>query len=216
MRRQVLEEDSAWAPVIGWQDEPDRGCNLVKICTWDRAGLFGQIAGSLSATGLNILGAQIFTRADAIVLDAFFVNDAKTANLATSEQHEKFDSLLRKVLTDDVNLSALIKKRISQPLYEAYANERIPTRIHFDNEASDTRTLIEIETEDHIGLLYTISQTLAELALDISGARIVTERGAAIDSFYVRELDGGKIESPARQIFVENKLYQAISRMNAT
>ena len=71
----------------------------------------------------------------------------------------------------------------------------MPTQIHFDNEASETRTLIEIETEDRLGLLYMISQTFAELAVDIAGARIVTERGAAIDSFYVRELDGGKIVS---------------------
>jgi [protein-PII] uridylyltransferase len=82
----------------------------------------------------------------------------------------------------------------------------MPTQISFDNEISETRTLIEIETEDRLGLLYTISQTFAELAVDIAGARIVTERGAAIDSFYVRELDGGKIESPARRILIENKL----------
>ena len=48
-----------------------------------------------------------------------------------------------------------------------------------------------------------ISQTFSELAVDISGARIVTERGAAIDSFYVRELDGGKIVSPERQLLIE-------------
>jgi [protein-PII] uridylyltransferase len=159
---------------------------------------------------LNILSAQIFTRTDNLVLDTFFVNDAKTGNLATREQHAKFGNLLDKVLTGDVDLAALIKRQIAQPLYQAYAGERIPTQISFDNEASETRTLIEIETEDHVGLLYTISQTLAELALDISGARIVTERGAAIDSFYVRELDGGKIESPARQISIENNLRQAI------
>jgi [protein-PII] uridylyltransferase len=210
MRQQVLEDENAWVPVIAWQDEPDRGCNLVRVCTWDRAGLFGKIAGSLSACGLNILSAQIFTRTDNIVLDTFFVNDAKTGNLATREQHAKFGNLLDKVLTGDVDLAALIKRQIAQPLYQAYAGERIPTQISFDNEASETRTLIEIETEDHVGLLYTISQTLAELALDISGARIVTERGAAIDSFYVRELDGGKIESPARQISIENNLRQAI------
>jgi UTP:GlnB (protein PII) uridylyltransferase len=80
-----------------------------------------------------------------------------------------------------------------QPVYQAYAGERLATQIYFDNGASDTRTLIEIETEDRLGLLYVISQSFAELALDISAARIVTERGAAIDSFYVCELDGGKV-----------------------
>ncbi len=50
--------------------------------------------------------------------------------------------------------------------------------------------------------------------MDIAGARIVTERGAAIDSFYVRELDGGKIISIERQKLIENKLREAISQLD--
>jgi [protein-PII] uridylyltransferase len=217
MRRLVFETDRALVPVTAWLDEPDRGYNLVKICTWDRAGLFGKIAGSLSAAGMNILGAQIFTRTDGIALDDFFVNDSRTGNLATREQHDKFAALLEKVLTgEDVDLRALIVRQITnRPVYQAYAGERMATEIHFDNEASETRTLIEIETEDRLGLLYVISQTFAELAVDIAGARIVTERGAAIDSFFVRELDGGKIESPARRLLIEDKLRQAISHLEA-
>ena len=91
LHRQVLEDGKAWSPLTAWQDEPNRGYNLVKVCTWDRAGLFSKIAGSFSAVGLNILGAQIFTRADGVALDTFFVNDAATGNLATREQHDKFD-----------------------------------------------------------------------------------------------------------------------------
>jgi len=217
MHRLVFDTDRALAPVTAWLDEPDRGYNLVKICTWDRAGLFGKIAGSLSAAGMNILGAQIFTRSDGIALDEFFVNDARTGNLATREQHDKFAALLEKVLAgEDVDLRALIVRQITnRPAYQAYAGERMATEIHFDNGASETRTLIEIETEDRLGLLYAISQTFAELSVDIAGARIVTERGAAIDSFFVRELDGGKIESPARRILIEARLLEVIRRLEA-
>jgi len=141
-----------------------------KICTWDRAGLFSKIAGSFSAVGLNILSAQIFTRSDGVVLDKFFVNDAKTGNLAPRERQDKFTALLGKVLNNEgLDLAALIAREInSQPAYQAYAGERLATQIYFDNGASDTRTLVEIETEDRLGLLYVISQTFTELALDIS------------------------------------------------
>src|SRR5581483_11802016 len=195
----------------------DRGYSVAKVCTWDRAGLFSKIAGCLSASGLNILSAQIFTRSDGIALDEFFVTDGRTGNLATKDEHEKFDALMEKVLTGlDVDLSALIKKQIAtQPQYLPYAGEKLPTKIHFDNTASEMRTVIEIETEDHLGLLYAISQTFAEWEVDVTGARIVTERGAAIDNFYVRELDGGKIEAPSRRVLIENKLREAIKQLAA-
>jgi [protein-PII] uridylyltransferase len=215
MHRLIRENDRALAPVTAWLNEPDRGYNTVKICTWDRAGLFGKIAGSLSACGLNILGAQIFTRTDGIALDTFYVNDARTGNLAEREQHDQFAALLEKVLNNDpVDLPAIIARQLPRRTnYHPYAGEKIGTEIKFDNNASDTRTLIEVETEDRLGLLYAISGNLAELALDISGARIVTERGAAIDTFYVCETDGRKVTIPERLASIEARLQEVIPKL---
>ncbi len=215
MHRLIMENSRALAPVTAWIDERDRGYSLVKVCTWDRAGLFGKIAGSLSANGLNILGAQIFTRADGIALDTFFVNDGRTGNLAERTQREKFSDLLDKVLTGEtVDFQSLIARQTaSRSSYAAYFGERMETQIHIDNEVSDERTLIEVETEDRLGLLYTISQTLSELNLDIAAARIVTERGAAIDSFYVSDVDDGKITSPERLTVMGQRLREAIGKL---
>jgi len=215
MHRLILENARALAPVSAWIDERDRGYSLVKVCTWDRAGLFSKIAGSLSAAGLNILGAQIFTRTDGVALDTFFVNDARTGSLAEREQRDKFSDLLEKVLTGElVDFQTLIARQTaSRSTYSAYLGERMETQIHFDNEASEERTLIEIETEDRLGLLYTISQTLAELHLDIAAARIVTERGAAIDNFYVSDVATGKISSPERLARIAARLREAIGKL---
>jgi [protein-PII] uridylyltransferase len=213
---QTSEEEDALAPVVNWHNEPDRGYNAVKICTWDRAGLFRKIAGSFSAAGLNILSAQIFTRTDGIALDTYFVADAITGNLAGLDQRERFENVIHKALTgEEVDFPALIgRQKITRPLYQAYTGEKIATQIRLDNDASESRTLIEIETEDRIGLLYTIAQTLTELALDISAAKICTERGAALDSFYVRELAGGKVLAPERHRTIERQLRHAIHALD--
>ena len=217
MHRLVAEGNRALVPATAWIDERDRGYSLAKVCTWDRAGLFGKIAGALSASGLNILGAQIFTRTDGIAIDTFFVNDARTGALAEKEQREKFSELLEKVLTgENINLHQLIARRtFSQPHYTAYFGERLETQIRFDNAASEGRTLIEIETEDRLGLLHAISQTFAGLKLDISAARIVTERGAALDNFYIREIGGGQIDLTARGPEIEIALRTAIGQLEA-
>jgi len=216
MRQQIAETDQALVPVVSWSDEPDRGYSAVKICTWDRAGLFRQIAGSLSASGLNILSAQIFSRADGIALDTFFVTDARKGHVGNAEQREKFDELLAKALTgEELDFHALIaRQKITVPLYQAYTGEHMPIRVHIDNESSDARTVIEVESEDRLGLLYEISQTLTELELDISAAKICTERGAAIDSFYVHEIESGKVSEAGRLLRVERALREAIAALN--
>jgi len=99
MRLQISEDESPLAPVVNWHNLPDRACNEVKVCTWDRAGLFRKIAGSLSAAGLNILSAQIFTRSDGIVLDTFYVTDARTGSLAGADQRDGFEKVIHKSLT---------------------------------------------------------------------------------------------------------------------
>jgi [protein-PII] uridylyltransferase len=214
MRLQVEEGEKALEPVLDWHNEPDRGYTAVKVCTWDRHGLFSKIAGSFTAAGLNILNAQIFTRNDGIILDTFYVIDAKTGLLAGKDERDRFEKFLNQSLTGEIDVSALIAwKSVAQPLYQSLAGERIPTVIRFDNETSDTRTVIDLETEDHVGLLYTISQVLAELDLDISVAKISTEKGAAIDSFYVSERDGGKVLSAERQREIERELTAAITRL---
>lgn len=215
IRLQIMQDDKPLAPVVNLHNEPDRGYSVVRVCTWDRAGLFAKMAGSLSAVGLTILSAQIFTRSDGIALDTFFVTDALTGKLATAEQRDEFEQLLTRVLQDEeLDLYKLIaQQRFSRPLYQAYAGEQMPTQISFDNDVSDTRTFVEIQTEDRVGLLYMIARTLTDLELDISTARILTEKGAAIDSFYVRELDGGKILSTERQKAIERRLIHALAAM---
>lgn len=198
-------------PVALWQDELDRGYSVVRVATWDRAGLFSRICGSLTAAGLDILSAEIFTRGDSIAIDAFSVVEAGRGTLVGATQQELFARYLREAVCAGTDLGDLIRaRRAAQPAHEPGHLEPLPTAIRFDNHTAETRTVIEIETEDRVGLLYAIAQALWFLGLDISVAKICTERGAAFDSFYVCTPNGLKIESPAQQKEVATRLRAAI------
>jgi [protein-PII] uridylyltransferase len=215
---QLAIEEMALTPVIAWHNQPNKGFAEVKICTFDRNGLFAKIAGSLSAVGLNILSAYIFTRNDSIAIDTFYVTDSQTGKTPRPEQRQEFKELLTEVLYGkkaDFE-SYIARHRTSNVLYQALEGERIPTKITFINDISDTLTVIEIETEDKIGLLYRISQCLNELNLDISIAKICTEKGAAIDSFYVSKIGGGKIISENEQKLIANRIRNAIEDRTTT
>ena len=217
MHHQLTEEERALEPIITWHNEPDRGYTTLKICTWDRLGLFSKIAGSLSAAGLNILSSQSFTRADGIALDTFFITDAQGGMLVNRDGRDEFEKVLLQVLADEnPDLPALIaRQRTARPLYQSHEGERIPTRISIDNNSSTTRTIIEVETEDRIGLLYTIAQVFAELQFDIGVAKILTEKGAAVDTFYVTDILGHKIEEAAALKLIERRLRESIAALDA-
>ena len=213
IRLQLSEsEENALTPVITWHNEPDRGYTVVIVCTWDRDGLFSQITGCLTAAGLNILSAEILTRYDGVILDTFWVTDARTGLLAHREEREMFEGLAHKVLTGvTIDLPALIAKTKTAPSpYKSIDGERIPTIISLDNATSDIRTIIDIQTEDRPGLLYDISRTLAALNVNVYLAKISTEKGAAIDSFYVTEHNGAKVLLPEREKAIQLKLRHAV------
>ena len=214
---QVCKEDRALEPAIAWNDAPDRGYSSVRICTWDRAGLFSKIAGSLTAVELSICSARIFSRADGLIFDTFFVVDAITGNLPSREKQQKFDTVLKSVLTEQSELnSVLARLKIGQPIYNYLEGERLPIIVHVDNNTSESHTVVDIETEDRLGLLFTLSKAMSQLDLDISTAKITTEKGAAIDSFYVRDIIKGKITQPERLKNIEIQLRASIANLETS
>jgi [protein-PII] uridylyltransferase len=205
-------EVNALTPIITWQNEPDRGYTSVTVCTWDRDRLFSNITGCLTATGLNILSAEILTRTDGVILDTFCVTDARTGLLANRDERDKFEHLMHKILTGGaVDLPGLITK--TKPVrvnYQSIGGEQIPTLIELDNTTSETRTIIDLQAEDRVGLLYDISKALADLNVNLLLAKILTEKGAAIDTFYVCERGGAKLPEGERHDAVKKRLYKAV------
>ena len=71
-----------------------------------------------------------------------------------------------------------------------------PPVVRFEEpETPDGRTVIEVRANDEPGLVYTIAATLAELGMDISFAKIATEKNQALDIFYVSNAEGSALSS---------------------
>ncbi len=212
MHLQLSEDDRALEPALLWLDEADRGYTGVHVCTWDRAGLFSKLTGALAAAGLNILAAQIYTRADDIVMDDFFVVDARTGKLPEPAVRQRFDRIISDVLARGLDpAKAIAKAQKYAPLYRA-AGETIPTTVRIDNRTSDSCTVIDVEAEDRVGLLYDVARTLHEMELNVVLAKIVTEKGAAIDTFYVTGRDRRKITEAERHREIERQIREAVAQ----
>jgi [protein-PII] uridylyltransferase len=82
----------------------------------------------------------------------------------------------------------------------------VPVRVSVDNGASDFFTVIEVEAPDRIGLLFDVTRTLAELRLDVHLAKVATYGGRVVDTFYVRDELGRKVEDDERIAELERAL----------
>ena len=59
--------------------------------------------------------------------------------------------------------------------------------------------------------LFALAATLHDLQLDIGLAKIVTEKGAAIDTFYITGPDGEKIGDEDRQRVITRRIREAVA-----
>lgn len=178
-------------PMVEWKDDLNRSFTVVNVVTWDRAGLFYRLAGAFSVAGLNILSAKVISRADHIAIDTFHVVEPGRGPVQNQSALELFRKTVEDALVQNKDLLPDIlaqarKVRVSRLSQEERAlHGNVPPVVEVYHELDLKRTIIEIQAQDQIGLLYRIARVIFEHSFDITFARINTERGIAIDTFYV-------------------------------
>ena len=204
--RQLAKDDPAavLTPVLKWTAKPEQGCSELTLVTWDRQLLLAKIAGALSANNINILGADLFLRQDRLVLDVFRVCTTKLAPVTDQKTIDSVAALIEKTFTGKpVSFDRLVDKNFltSSPEPPPEWQREFPAYVSVSNKSHPEFTVIEFQAVDRIGLLYDVFMAIGNLGLEITNARINTEKGAAIDSFFVTDARGLKIEDT-------NLLYQ--------
>lgn len=208
--------EPALTPAVKWEAFPRLGHSTVSLCTWDGQRLLANIAGSLSLVPLNILSADIYTRGDNVVLDVFRVCDLQARAVADENDFALVEATLRRAVADpDFDFRPLLQQARQEAGNQKRGEIGFPTTIATDNRVHPDYTLVQIQTPDRLGLLYDLLSALAEERISIALSRISTEKGAAVDTFYV--IDGitrGKITDRVRIEALQKRLRDAALRKN--
>ena len=170
-----------------------------------------KICGVLTASNLNILGARIVTTLDGRVLDVFYVNKLGKSTSKENEVWEKINSDLISVIKGKKDVDQLVDKRKSGSASYEKVIPKYPPRIEFDNNSSETSSVIDIYTHDRVGLLYDVAKTLDKLRLNINYAKISTKVDQVVDVLYVSTRAGKKITDQKRIDRIKNALMDAIT-----
>jgi len=206
-RKIYVEGAPAFAPALRWEALPEQGHSVVSIATWEQRHLLASIAGAFAVASLNILSADIFIRGDNLVLDVFRVQNQKLGPVTNPAEMETVESNLQLALgAESFDFAPLIsnvrgRKATRRPEID------FPTRISIENKSHPSCTLIQVETPDRLGLLYDLVACLGRNNIYITLSRISTDKGAAIDTFYVTDAntrgkltDAGRVSELQRQL----------------
>ncbi|MFT7640588.1 MAG: [protein-PII] uridylyltransferase [Pirellulaceae bacterium] len=176
-------------------------------------GLFSTLTGAISSKRMQIFSADINTLAGGLVLDRFYVNDL---NQEGEPSQERIDDVTRSLVEalrfPAENRPSFKKKWGDREPDEGESLPRMPTQVKIDNATSEMHTIIDIFTNNRIGLLYSITRALFELDLSVSLAKIGTHLDQVVDVFYVTDLDGNTVESESKLEQVRQELLKAIDQ----
>ena len=218
--RFVRDADNREAPVaIDTRIDRGRAMTELTVYTADHPGLFSRIAGAMALSGANIVAAQIFTTTDGMALDTFVIQEAGGAGESAAAAFDKPERLARlstrieQALSGRIRLKEQLEKR--PPFQSRAAVFTVPPRVIFDNKASRTHTVIEVNGRDRPGLLYDVTNALTELGLSIGAAKIATYGERVVDVFYVKDVFGHKVDEEPKLKRIRERLLTALAGPDA-
>jgi [protein-PII] uridylyltransferase len=173
--------------------DPLEASSRLTVVARDKPFLFASFAGAISSFGLDILKAEAFSNATGVVLDTFVLADPKRMLQQNPGEADRLSDLIQRIALGKTDAPRLMRGRaLPQP-----GKRSTPPQVQFDSEACPTATLVEIETEDRPGLLYSLTTVFSSNACNIDVVLVDTKGHRAIDVFYVAH-EGRKL-SPEMQ-----------------
>jgi len=190
---------------VAVQIDRQNGMYRVSIVARDMPFLFASLAGAVSSFGMDILKAEAFSNSKGVILDTFVFADPKRTLELNPTEMERLQETLERVALGKADIDALLRSR---PLPARLKRRTVRASVHFDSDACETATLVEIIAEDRPRLLYDLAAAISSTGCNIDVVLIDTEGHKAIDVFYVAS-DGKKLTSDIQAV-LEKKLLERL------
>ncbi len=185
-------------PVFTWEDKSTEGCSKFSVAGPDRRLLLGRCAGALAAENLSIISADFYRRTDDLVLDVFRVTTHNFTAVSQESTRRRVQASLEEALqTEDFHFTHKLTAIRSANKTNTDLAAEIPQWIYVNNRISDDNTVIELQAIDRIALLYDVFRAIGATGVNVTHARISTERGVAVDSIYIQTADRQKVTDTA-------------------
>lgn len=175
----------------------DQNVTEVIVLTRDTPGTLAKIAGAMSACSVDILTAEIVSTRRGLVLDIFRITPLHSTSPIKPHRLERVTRTLMDILDGILDVNEALQKRLGETRLAPRPAPTIKTEVRTYQDLSDDYTVIEVHAKDRPGLLYELASALHINGVDTHTAKLDKLGNKAIDTFYVADINGGKL-SPKR------------------
>jgi [protein-PII] uridylyltransferase len=166
------------------------------LCTRDVHGLYANVAGVLTAHGINILGANVYSARSGVALEVYRLTTPPGGEAERRQLWAKLEQALTDVLTGRQRVAELLARR-PRPMGGDLLPSRKPATVAVSNEESDFYTIVDITANDRLGLLHDLTRTIADHGCEIYISKAATVLDQVTDTFYLKDGQGKKLSDPA-------------------
>jgi [protein-PII] uridylyltransferase len=197
---------------LRWINRDNRGYTELVVTTMNRPLLIEKVACALAASQINVIAADVYTSTDGITCDIFHVCTEDQLAVTHAGTKKKVEETFSKLIQKDTYDSSkhLKKKRNFLQKDTTEGGLPFPVQAFVNNQASQQFTAIEVQALDRIGLLHDIFLNIGKCGLVTVHARICTEKGAAMDTIYVSNMDGSKVTDPEMISHLEHTIQRLV------
>lgn len=190
-------------PVVEVRRSERMGGILILLYLPDRKDLFLRAVAAIGKCSLSVVDARVHTTRHGWALDTFLVTD-RYEREDEEALSRKITREMMKLLTGDGPLPPAPKGKLSR------RSRHFPTRTVVTTlpDESGRAWILNIICTDRPGLLYSISEVLAQYSINLQTARIATLGERAEDVFLI---DGPVLSDDETLLEVEAKLVEAVA-----
>lgn len=203
----ILKHKNKAEPLVLINKKSSRGNSLLFIYMKDRKNIFSTTTRAIEKLGLNVLDARIITNKNDFVLDTFVVIENNGDLIKTEERCNEIKARILKGL----NSTSVFPEQGKWIENRRLRSFNLPSRVTFEEDKKNDRTIMEVNTIDRPGVLSRISTAMDLCGAKLHGAKIATYGERVEDIFYLRNDENKAIDDPLKFECLKNSILDALS-----
>jgi len=169
--------------------QSERGGSALFIYAPITEQLFSRTTALLDQLGLSITDARIITSKRGYAVDTYLLLNPDGEPILDNYQAGELENLMKQELLSPAEAPLTV----SRPAARRVRQFKVSTRVHFHADETSQRTLMELYTTDHPGLLSNVGKVFNACGVNLQNAKVATFGSQAEDVFYITSENNGPL-----------------------